>query len=142
MNLVVIDNPIPKVPGETPKQRKERRKRVRDEARPKANRNINASPIREPTGVIIYSGEERVCDALDVPLQFKYEGSARAISSDVASIACTTLGAVGLLKMLNDIHQTGYTIDQPALSERLRFYVHNKYDFGTAYAHLRPRWFY
>jgi hypothetical protein len=140
MDLLLIETPIHRVPGETPEERKERRRRAREQARSadRTHRTGTPPPVRR---VVIYSGEERDVSQLEVPRQLMYEGTIRAISSIAASTSCSSLGITGLLKELNDVLGTQYALDQPALSPQLQTFVDRGCDFGTAYAHLRPRWY-
>ncbi len=80
--------------------------------------------------------------SIRVPLQRTYTGRRPVISSSLADIPCTTLGVRGILDKLNATLQTEHTLDTPFLSSFLEDCVANNYDFGTAYAHVRPIWSY
>ncbi|KAK0231827.1 hypothetical protein EDD85DRAFT_775431 [Armillaria nabsnona] len=78
--------------------------------------------------------------SIKVPLQRTYTGRRPVISSSLADIPCTTLGVRGILDKLNATLQTAHTLDTPFLSSFLGDCIANDYDFGTAYAHVRPIW--
>ncbi|RPB20029.1 hypothetical protein L211DRAFT_895253 [Terfezia boudieri ATCC MYA-4762] len=77
-----------------------------------------------------------------VPLQHPYEGydAKYVLSPEAASIPCASLGHAGLLSELNRILHTAYTLKTPGAFTLLEDCISSKYDFGTAYAHLRPFW--
>lgn len=77
-----------------------------------------------------------------VVLQRPYTGhdAEYILSPEAASVLCTTLGHSGLLSELNRILHTKYTLRTPGVSTLLEDCILSKYDFGTAYAHLRPLW--
>ncbi|PBK64738.1 hypothetical protein ARMSODRAFT_1087848 [Armillaria solidipes] len=58
----------------------------------------------------------------------------------VADTPCADLGVDGLLKGLNATLGTAYTLDAD-LSSLLKSFISEGDDFGTAYAHLRRRWY-
>jgi len=77
-----------------------------------------------------------------VVLQRPYTGydAEYVLSPEAASVSCTSLGHAGLLSELNRILHTSYTLKTPGASTLLEDCISSKYDFGTAYAHLRPLW--
>ncbi|RPB29251.1 hypothetical protein L211DRAFT_833103 [Terfezia boudieri ATCC MYA-4762] len=77
-----------------------------------------------------------------VSLQRPYEGdgAASVLSPEAASIPCASLGHAGLLSGLNRILHTSYTLGTLGASTLLEDCISSRYDFGTAYAHLRPFW--
>ncbi len=78
--------------------------------------------------------------SIKVPLQRAYAGRRPVIPSSLANTRCTTLGIQGILDTLNTTLQTKHTLDTPFLSSFLEDCIANDYDFGTAYAHVRPIW--
>ncbi|KAK0232755.1 hypothetical protein IW262DRAFT_1451227 [Armillaria fumosa] len=77
---------------------------------------------------------------IKVPTQRTYTGSKPAILSSLASTPSASLGVDGLLKKLNCILGTKYTLTA-SLSSLLKGFISDKYDFGTVYGYLRPIWF-
>ncbi|KAF8417145.1 hypothetical protein EV426DRAFT_645995 [Tirmania nivea] len=77
-----------------------------------------------------------------VVLQGPYTGPSAeyVLSPEAASTSCTSLGHAGLLSELNRILHTSYTLETPGAFTLLEDCISSKYDFGTAYAHLRPFW--
>ncbi|SJL08788.1 uncharacterized protein ARMOST_12158 [Armillaria ostoyae] len=75
------------------------------------------------------------------PLQRKYTSKEPVISSSLANTPCDTLGILGLLEQLNTTLGTSYTLHSQVLSDLLENCIARDYDFGTAYAFLRPIWF-
>ncbi len=75
--------------------------------------------------------------------QQSYTDRQPVIKSSITLTSCSELGVNGLLDRLNDTLGTPYTLK--TLSESLRSAlescVDRDYDFGTAYARLRPYWF-
>ncbi|KAK0452869.1 uncharacterized protein EV420DRAFT_1621583 [Desarmillaria tabescens] len=69
-----------------------------------------------------------------------YTARRPVIPTSVASIPCASLGTTKLLDRLNATLGTSYTLDTPSLSSLLESCISNDYDFGTAYARLRPQW--
>ncbi|KAK0184103.1 hypothetical protein F5146DRAFT_323990 [Armillaria mellea] len=63
----------------------------------------------------------------------------RIIPPSLADIPCADLGVDGLLKQLNEALNTECPLT-PSLSSLLKSFIAKSYDFGTAYAHLRPLW--
>ncbi|PBK62011.1 hypothetical protein ARMSODRAFT_943371 [Armillaria solidipes] len=61
------------------------------------------------------------------------------IPSSLADTLCTDLGVDGVLEKINTILGTSYILDESVISV-LNSYVAQNYDFGTAYAYLRPYW--
>ncbi|KAK0488099.1 hypothetical protein EDD18DRAFT_1466534 [Armillaria luteobubalina] len=100
--------------------------------------------------------------SIEVPKQRFYTGRSRVIPCSLADTHCAILGAQGVLDRLNTILQTSYTLpadpssltstaspapssatsiqDQLSLLSILEDYIQKNYDFGTAYALLRPVW--
>ena len=62
------------------------------------------------------------------------------LSPESASVSCTSLGHAGLLSELNRILHTSYTLKTLGANTLLEDCISSKYDFGTAYANLRPFW--
>lgn len=85
----------------------------------------------------------------EVPLQRAYIGWG-AIPSSMASIPCTSLGVGELLRRLNGIMGTEFTLPTPStfplesplllLQPLLTMCIERQFDFGRAYAYLRPLW--
>ncbi|PBK61845.1 hypothetical protein ARMSODRAFT_1025386 [Armillaria solidipes] len=73
-----------------------------------------------------------------VPKQRSYIGRYPVIPSSLANTRCADLGAEGVLEKLNTTLSTAYTLEAPCLSSLLEDYITKDYDFGTAYARLRP----
>ncbi|KAK0232759.1 hypothetical protein IW262DRAFT_1260205 [Armillaria fumosa] len=67
-------------------------------------------------------------------------GSKPVIPSSLADTPRASLGVHGLLKTLNSILRTKYTLTA-SLSSLLEAYILDEYDFGTVYGYLRPIWF-
>ncbi|KAK0493537.1 hypothetical protein EDD18DRAFT_1078127 [Armillaria luteobubalina] len=100
--------------------------------------------------------------SIEVPKQRSYKGSSPVISRSLADTPCATLGAQGVLDRLNATLGTSHTLptapssststaspvplsatsvqDQLSLLSILEEYIQKNYDFGTAYALLRPIW--
>ncbi|KAK0437168.1 hypothetical protein EV421DRAFT_1075529 [Armillaria borealis] len=98
---------------------------------------------------------------VQVPEQRIYTGRKPVITSSLADTPCASLGADGLLEKLNTTLGTSYTLDSPSFPSRLaqklcsalriphtsslslilRSCISSNYDFGTAYARLRSRWY-
>ncbi|SJL04981.1 uncharacterized protein ARMOST_08352 [Armillaria ostoyae] len=78
--------------------------------------------------------------SIKVPLQRSYTGRIPIIPSSLADTPCATLGIPGLLDLFNTTLGTSRTLDTPSLSSVLENCIKNKYDFGTAYGHLRAVW--
>ncbi len=76
-----------------------------------------------------------------VPNQRSYIGNGPAIPSSLANMRCADLGAEGVLERLNTTLGTAYTLEVPCLSSLLETYITKNYDFGNAYARLRPIWY-
>ncbi|KAK0506558.1 hypothetical protein EDD18DRAFT_1342949 [Armillaria luteobubalina] len=75
-----------------------------------------------------------------VPNQQVYMGRRPVISSSLANTPCSSLGIQGLLDKFNTTLGTSYTLDTPSVCSTLKDYISQKYDFGTAYGHLRKTW--
>ncbi|PBK64743.1 hypothetical protein ARMSODRAFT_961924 [Armillaria solidipes] len=87
-----------------------------------------------------YTETGQTDSSIKVPLQRAYSGRRPVISSTLADKPCAALGVRGILDKLNTTLQTAYTLDIPSLSSFLEDCIANNYDFGTAYAHVRPIW--
>ncbi|KAK0443702.1 uncharacterized protein EV420DRAFT_1023203 [Desarmillaria tabescens] len=83
----------------------------------------------------------RMESSIQVPLQRRYTSRKPVIPSSLANTPCADLGTDGLLDLLNTTLGTSYARNTTALSSLLESYITSNYDFGTAYAHLRPRWY-
>ncbi|SJL05272.1 uncharacterized protein ARMOST_08638 [Armillaria ostoyae] len=79
-------------------------------------------------------------ESIKVPNQRAYTGRKPVISSSLANIPCSSLDIQDLLDLLNTTLGTSYTLDTPSLSFVLKDCIAKKYDFGTAYGHLRSAW--
>ncbi|PBK71743.1 hypothetical protein ARMSODRAFT_954582, partial [Armillaria solidipes] len=77
---------------------------------------------------------------IKVPSQRVYKGRKPVIESSLADTPCAELGVNRLLETLNSTLGTKYDLT-PSLSSLLEAYISDKYDFGTAYGHLRSIWF-
>ncbi|KAK0447594.1 hypothetical protein EV421DRAFT_1926398 [Armillaria borealis] len=75
--------------------------------------------------------------------QQSYTGDKPVIKSSLADTLCSKLSVNELLEMLNGILGTSYTLEilSKSLQSALRSCIERHYDFGTAYARLRPYWF-
>ncbi|KAJ3547026.1 hypothetical protein NM688_g5447 [Phlebia brevispora] len=92
--------------------------------------------------VVIYSEEIPREDAhLDVPLQLKHTTTNPVIPSSLADQPCAALGVDVLLKNLNEVLRTSYSLGTPGLLPVLKDCIERKYDFGTALGRLRRFWF-
>ncbi|KAK0230063.1 hypothetical protein IW262DRAFT_376372 [Armillaria fumosa] len=69
--------------------------------------------------------------------QRSYTGR-KVIPSALADTLCADLGVDGVLKNLNTVLGTSYTLD--SVNSILNFYITRNSDFGTAYTYLRPHW--
>ncbi|SJL08951.1 uncharacterized protein ARMOST_12326 [Armillaria ostoyae] len=97
--------------------------------------------------------------SIGVPKQRSYTGRSPAIPSSLADTPCAKLGVQGVLDELNATLRTSYTLhkatfgrrlwkflsgtsghyqDQLSLLSILEDFIERNYDFGTAYAFLRP----
>ncbi|KAK0199535.1 hypothetical protein DFS33DRAFT_226457 [Desarmillaria ectypa] len=79
--------------------------------------------------------------ATSVPNQRVYTGRKPAIPSSIADAPCTELGIDKVLKEFNTTLRTRYTLNTPSLRPILEECISRNYDFGTAYARLRPMWY-
>ncbi|KAK0439962.1 uncharacterized protein EV420DRAFT_1650728 [Desarmillaria tabescens] len=61
------------------------------------------------------------------------------IQSALADTRCAYLSMNGVLKELNAILGTSYTLNHPVLPSVLESFIRQDYDFGTLYAHDRER---
>ncbi|KAK0470914.1 hypothetical protein IW261DRAFT_1425595 [Armillaria novae-zelandiae] len=95
----------------------------------------------------------RAESSIEVPNQRWYSGRSPVIPRSLADTPCATLGAQGVLDRLNATLGTSYTLpaasssststatsvqNQLSLLTILKDCIQKDYDFGTAYAHLRP----
>ncbi|PBK81149.1 hypothetical protein ARMGADRAFT_814262 [Armillaria gallica] len=78
--------------------------------------------------------------SIKVPKQQSYTGRSPVITSSLADTPCAELGIQAVLDRLNATLGTTHTLDTPSLSSLLKDYIEKNYDFGTAYARLRPVW--
>jgi len=76
---------------------------------------------------------------LDVPLQRSFTGPRSVLTEDVASFPCKDLELDNFLTGMNYLLGTSYILD-PSRRSLLKRAVYYSYDFGVAYALLRPRW--
>ncbi len=79
--------------------------------------------------------------SIEVPYQRSYTGPRRAIRPIACSLAdtpCATIGIRGVLKRLNATLRPSRTSCE--LHTILEDFIKRNYDFGTAYALLRPVW--
>ncbi|KAK0499283.1 hypothetical protein EDD18DRAFT_848858, partial [Armillaria luteobubalina] len=92
-----------------------------------------------PPEVTLTSFTETGKDESTIPVlkQRSYTGIG-AISSVLADTLCADLGADGVLKELNTALGTSYNLD--SVISILDSYIAQNFDFGTAYAYLRPYW--
>ncbi|KAK0471156.1 hypothetical protein IW261DRAFT_1425425 [Armillaria novae-zelandiae] len=103
----------------------------------------------------------RAESSIEVPKQRSYTGSSPVILCSLADTPCATLGVQGVLDRLNTILGTSTTLytvpssftvanlalpssasvqDQLSLESILEGFIERDYDFGLAYALLRPVW--
>ncbi len=76
--------------------------------------------------------------SIEVPKQRLYTGPKPVIPCSLADTPCATLGVLGLLNGLNVTLGTSRTSRE--LHTILEDFIERNYDFGTAYAFLRPVW--
>ncbi|PBK81264.1 hypothetical protein ARMGADRAFT_783206 [Armillaria gallica] len=76
--------------------------------------------------------------SIEVPLQRSYTGPRRVIPSSLADTPCATLGVREVVNRLNATLGTSRTSRK--LRTILEDFIERNYDFGTAYALLRPVW--
>ncbi|SJL08095.1 uncharacterized protein ARMOST_11457 [Armillaria ostoyae] len=77
-----------------------------------------------------------------VPKQRSYTGRKPVIPSALADTLCADLSIIQeLLEKLNTVLGTSYTLGTAGVRSVLEDCISKKYDFGTAYAHLRPFWY-
>ncbi|PBK58955.1 hypothetical protein ARMSODRAFT_1027815 [Armillaria solidipes] len=79
--------------------------------------------------------------SISVPKQRSYTGREPVISSSLANTRCTSLSVKRLLRTLNSVLNTSYTMEIRSLYSLLKGYIMKDYDFGTVYGHLRPFWY-
>ena len=86
-----------------------------------------------PPRMVIIQADERAGDAV-ITRQVRYVGTSGVISNWLADIRCSDLGKEEMLRFLNEILRTQYTMDRPGLSTVLQSYVdRDNFDFGLAY---------
>ncbi|KAK0199646.1 hypothetical protein DFS33DRAFT_1363873 [Desarmillaria ectypa] len=73
--------------------------------------------------------------------QRSYTGRKPVIPSTLADTPCADLAIGGLLERLNTTLGTSYTLFTPWVYSVLGDCILEDYDFGTAYARLRPFWY-
>ncbi len=76
--------------------------------------------------------------SIEVPLQWSYTGPRPAIPCSLADTPCATLGVQEVVYRLNATLGTSRTSRE--LRTILEDFIEKDYDFGTAYALLRPVW--
>lgn len=76
-----------------------------------------------------------------VSQQQSFIGRKPVMPSYLANIFCETFTVQGLLDQFNTILGTSYTLSTAGIHSVLRHCTLKKYDFGTAYARLRPFWY-
>ncbi|KAK0438752.1 hypothetical protein EV421DRAFT_1713987 [Armillaria borealis] len=76
--------------------------------------------------------------SIEVPKQRSYTGPRSVIPSYLADTPCSTLGVQGVVNRLNTTLGTSRTSRK--LRTILEDFIERNYDFGTAYALLRPVW--
>ncbi|PBK80135.1 hypothetical protein ARMGADRAFT_1040315 [Armillaria gallica] len=76
--------------------------------------------------------------SIEVPLQRSYTGPRRVIPCSLADTPCATLGVREVVYRLNATLGTSRTSRK--LRTILEDFIERNYDFGTAYALLRPVW--
>ncbi len=79
--------------------------------------------------------------SIPVLKQRSYTGRKPVIPSTLADTLCSDLNIQGLLEKLNAILGTSYTLFTPWVYSVLGDCILKEFDFGTAYAHLRPFWY-
>ncbi|PBK58833.1 hypothetical protein ARMSODRAFT_1010000 [Armillaria solidipes] len=111
----------------------------RDKQRDQAHLKYESLP--EVTLFTVTATTGQAISSIPVPKQQSYTGRKPVISSSLANTPCADLGVAVLLEKLNSTLGTLYTLETPSLSSLLEAYSTKDYDFGTAYAHLRPVWY-
>ncbi|SJK98158.1 uncharacterized protein ARMOST_01419 [Armillaria ostoyae] len=111
----------------------------RDKQRDQTHLKYESLP--EVTLLTVIATTSQAISSIPVPKQQSYTGRKPVISSSLANTLCADLGVVVLLEKLNSTLGTSYTLETPSLSSLLEAYSTKDYDFGTAYAHLRPVWY-
>ncbi|KAK0493593.1 hypothetical protein EDD18DRAFT_1405430 [Armillaria luteobubalina] len=118
--------------------------------------------LRDEISLSAFTEAGRAESSIEVPKQRSYSGRSPVIPCSLADTPCATLGAQDILDRLNDILRTSYTLpmapssstsiaspvpssatsvqDQLSLLSILKDCIKKNYDFGTAYALLRPVW--
>ncbi len=76
--------------------------------------------------------------SIEVPEQRSYTGGSPAIPCSLADTPRATLGVLGVANRLNAILGTSTTSRE--LRPIIEHFIERNYDFGTAYAILRPVW--
>ncbi|SJL08169.1 uncharacterized protein ARMOST_11532 [Armillaria ostoyae] len=80
--------------------------------------------------------------SIPVLKQRSYTGRDPVIPSALADTLCSDLGIQGLLENLNATLGTSHTLFTPWVYSVLGDCISENYDFGTAFAYLRPFWYY
>ncbi|PBK64872.1 hypothetical protein ARMSODRAFT_454351 [Armillaria solidipes] len=94
----------------------------------------------QPTKLSAYTETGQAELSIEVPKQRSYTGGGRhdVIPCSLADTPCATLGVRGILNRLNATLGTSRTSHK--LDTILKDFVERNYDFGSAYALLRPVW--
>ncbi|KAK0433766.1 hypothetical protein EV421DRAFT_1741317 [Armillaria borealis] len=93
--------------------------------------------------VSTFNTEARQAESyFSVPKQYRYTGRKPVIPSSLSNTPCKVFGVDGLLEMFNSILGTSYTLYRPRIHSLLEVFITKGLDFGIAYAHLRPLWYY
>ncbi|KAK0479134.1 hypothetical protein IW261DRAFT_1399514 [Armillaria novae-zelandiae] len=81
-------------------------------------------------------------EELTIPVlkQRSYTGNKRVISSALADTRCAALGVEGVVKRLNAILGTSYSLGSEVVRSIFEPYIERNDDFGTVYSHLRNFW--
>ncbi|KAK0462272.1 uncharacterized protein EV420DRAFT_1639479 [Desarmillaria tabescens] len=92
------------------------------------------------SGFHVYDSMKANQEGWAIPvLQQLYDNGKPVILSSLADAPCADLGVDGLLENFNMILRTEHPLT-PSLSSFFKSCISKHYDFGTAYAHLRPLW--
>ncbi len=103
--------------------------------------HLKYESLPEVTLSVVTATTGQAISSIPVPKQQSYTGRKPVIPSSLANTPCADLGVAVLLEKLNSTLGTSYTLETPSLSSLLEAYSTKNYDFGTAYAHLRPFWY-
>ncbi len=79
--------------------------------------------------------------AITTRSQPSYTGRKPVIRSSLADTLCIDLNIERVLRELNTILHTSYTLENPIVPPILESFILQYDDFGTLYAHLRPYWY-